>query len=157
VRILPLCSIYPSDFIPLAGATAAAHFLTDTGLFQGQSRAFFTFLFGLADAADRAVRECGAIRAALRQTGKASKITRAGRAPVPPSSALAFPPAIRNLITPWFANQLVSLVPGRMTSSFPGSGQSSVSLPEFRGLAVILHRPFRVVSVVVAQLLVGVG
>jgi hypothetical protein len=55
---LPLCSIIRPTSIALAGATAAAHFLTDTGLFQGQSRAFFDFLFSLAAQADRAVREC---------------------------------------------------------------------------------------------------
>ena len=55
---LPLCSIIRPTSIPLAGATAAAHFLTDTGLFHGQSDAFFTALFTLAAAADRAVREC---------------------------------------------------------------------------------------------------
>jgi hypothetical protein len=42
----------------LAGATAAVHFLSNTGLFQGQSRAFFDLLMGLAQAADRAVRQC---------------------------------------------------------------------------------------------------
>src|SRR6266404_192681 len=55
---LPLCSIIRPTSIPLAGAMAAAHFLTDTGLFHGQSDAFFTALFTLAAAADRAVREC---------------------------------------------------------------------------------------------------
>src|SRR6266550_1739358 len=55
---LPLCSIIRPTSIPSAGATAAAHFLTDTGLFHGQSDAFFTALFTLAAAADRAVREC---------------------------------------------------------------------------------------------------
>ena len=55
---LPLCSIIRPTSVPLAGATAAAQFLTDTGLFHGQSDAFFTALFTLAAAADRAVREC---------------------------------------------------------------------------------------------------
>jgi hypothetical protein len=55
---LPLCSIIRPTSIPLAGATAAAHFLTNTGLFQGQSRAFFKTLFELAEEADEAVREC---------------------------------------------------------------------------------------------------
>jgi len=55
---LPLCSVIRPTSIPLAGATAAAHFLTDTGLFRGQSEAFFTALFRLAAAADRAVRKC---------------------------------------------------------------------------------------------------
>ena len=53
---LPLCSIIRPTSIPLAGASAAAHFLTDTGLFQGQSTDFFTYLFRLADRADQAVR-----------------------------------------------------------------------------------------------------
>ena len=55
---LPLCSIIRPTSIPLAGAAAAAHFLTDTGLFHGQSQAFFEFLFSLAEEADRAVRKC---------------------------------------------------------------------------------------------------
>jgi hypothetical protein len=55
---LPLCSIIRPTSMPLAGATAAAHFLTDTGLFHGQSDAFFNALFRLAQQADRAVREC---------------------------------------------------------------------------------------------------
>ena len=55
---LPLCSIIRPTSIPLAGATAAAHFLTNTGLFQGQSRAFFTALSQLAAEADAAMREC---------------------------------------------------------------------------------------------------
>src|SRR3989475_54647 len=45
---LPLCSIIRPTGLSLAGATAAAHFLTDTGLFQGQSSAFFDALFRLA-------------------------------------------------------------------------------------------------------------
>lgn len=55
---LPLCSIIRPTSIPLAGATAAAHFLTDTGLFQGQSKQFFRALFDLAEEADEAAREC---------------------------------------------------------------------------------------------------
>src|SRR5438552_4298500 len=55
---LPQCSIIRPTSIPLAGAAAAAHFLTTTGLFDGQSRAFFEFLFSLAEEADRAVRKC---------------------------------------------------------------------------------------------------
>ena len=53
---LPLCSIIRPTSIPLAGARAAANFLTDTGLFLGQSSDFFTYLFRLADRADQAVR-----------------------------------------------------------------------------------------------------
>jgi len=53
---LPLCSVIRPTSIGLAGATATAHFLTDTGLFNGQSTAFFQALFSLAIAADRAVR-----------------------------------------------------------------------------------------------------
>ena len=55
---LPLCSIIRPTSIPLAGATDAAHFLTNSGLFVGQSDAFFDFLLGLATKADQAVREC---------------------------------------------------------------------------------------------------
>lgn len=55
---LPLCSVIRPTSIRQAGAMAAAHFLTDTGLFHGQSDAFFQTLFTLAAAADRAVRVC---------------------------------------------------------------------------------------------------
>jgi len=55
---LPLCSIIRPTSIALAGATAAVHFLTNTGLFVGQSREFFNVLFGLAARADAAMREC---------------------------------------------------------------------------------------------------
>jgi hypothetical protein len=56
---LPLCSIIRPTSIALAGASAAAHFLTDTGLFHGQSSEFFDVLFGLAEDADNAAREGG--------------------------------------------------------------------------------------------------
>jgi len=55
---LPLCSVIRPTSIPLAGATAAAHFLTNTGLFVGQSSGFFDALLELAAKADRAVRAC---------------------------------------------------------------------------------------------------
>jgi hypothetical protein len=54
---LPLCSIIRPTSIELAGATAVAHFLQDTGLLSGQSDEFFNVLFGLAADADRAVRQ----------------------------------------------------------------------------------------------------
>jgi hypothetical protein len=54
---LPLCSVIRPTSSALAGATAAAQFLTDTGLFAGQSDAFFHALFGLAAAADKAARQ----------------------------------------------------------------------------------------------------
>jgi hypothetical protein len=54
---LPLCSVIRPTSLALAGATAAAQFLTDTGLFQGQSDAFFHTLFSLAAAADKAARQ----------------------------------------------------------------------------------------------------
>src|ERR1043165_8770622 len=53
---LPLCSIVRPTSTALAGATATAQFLVDTGLLVGQSDAFFHTLFGLAAAADKAVR-----------------------------------------------------------------------------------------------------
>jgi hypothetical protein len=53
---LPLCSIIRPTSPALAGATAAVQFLTNTGLFQGQSQAFFTALSKLAKEADRAAR-----------------------------------------------------------------------------------------------------
>jgi hypothetical protein len=55
---LPLCSIIRPTSTALAGAVAAAQFLTETGLFEGQSDAFFHTLLNLAAAADRAVRRC---------------------------------------------------------------------------------------------------
>ncbi len=55
---LPLCSIIRPTSIALAGATAAATFLTDTGLFVGQSQEFFRTLFTLAAKADKAARQC---------------------------------------------------------------------------------------------------
>jgi hypothetical protein len=55
---LPLCSIIRPTSIPLAGASAAARFLTGTGLFQGQSHEFLRVLLRLADRADQAVRGC---------------------------------------------------------------------------------------------------
>ena len=51
---LPKCSIIRPTSIKLAGATAAVHFLTDTGLFHGQSDAFFNTMLELAAAADAA-------------------------------------------------------------------------------------------------------
>jgi hypothetical protein len=56
---LPLCSVIRPTSSALAGATAVVRFLTDTGLFAGQSQAFFHTLLSLASAADRAVRQCG--------------------------------------------------------------------------------------------------
>ena len=56
---LPLCSVIRPTSSALAGATAAAQFLTDTGLFEGQSDAFFRTFFSLAAAADKAVRSNG--------------------------------------------------------------------------------------------------
>ena len=55
---LPLCSIIRPTSIQFAGATAVAHFLTDTGLLHGQSDQFFRALFTLAAEADAAMREC---------------------------------------------------------------------------------------------------
>jgi len=52
---LPVCSIIRPTSLRLAGATAAVHFLTDTGLFHGQSRAFFNTMLELAAAADSAM------------------------------------------------------------------------------------------------------
>jgi hypothetical protein len=54
---LPLCSVIRPTSSALAGATAAAQFLTETGLFAGQSDAFFRALFSLAAAADKAARQ----------------------------------------------------------------------------------------------------
>ena len=56
---LPLCSVIRPTSLRLAGAVAAATFLTGTGLFIGQSPAFFTALFRLAHEADEASRHVG--------------------------------------------------------------------------------------------------
>lgn len=53
-RDLPLCSVIRPTGQQLAGAEAAIRFFTDTGLFAGQSRAFFNFILGLARRADAA-------------------------------------------------------------------------------------------------------
>jgi hypothetical protein len=55
---LPLCSVIRPTSSPLAGAVAVVQFLTETGLFHGQSDGFFHSLLSLAVAADRAVRRC---------------------------------------------------------------------------------------------------
>ena len=56
---LPLCSIIRPTSAPVAGAMAAATFLTNMGLFIGQSDEFFQTLNDLAAAADAASRICG--------------------------------------------------------------------------------------------------
>jgi len=53
---LPDCSIVRPTLSQNGGAMAAVKFLTGTGLFKGQSKAFFTAAAGLAQAADAAVR-----------------------------------------------------------------------------------------------------
>jgi hypothetical protein len=55
---LPLCSVIRPTSTSLAGAVATVQFFTETGLFSGQSNAFFHTLLSLAVAADRAVRDC---------------------------------------------------------------------------------------------------
>jgi hypothetical protein len=50
----PVSIIRPTE--TQGAATGAAHFLTNSGLFRGQSQAFLDMLFGLAAAADRAQR-----------------------------------------------------------------------------------------------------
>jgi hypothetical protein len=54
---LPLCSVIRPTSLALAGAKAAVQFLTQTGLFHGQSAAFFKTMNELATAADRAGRK----------------------------------------------------------------------------------------------------
>jgi hypothetical protein len=53
---LPLCSVIRPTLTANAGAMAAATGLTNSGLFTGQSSAFFKVLFGLAEEADEARR-----------------------------------------------------------------------------------------------------
>jgi len=54
---LPLCSVVRPTSQGHAGAVAAATFLRDSGLFTGQSQAFFNALNSLAVAADAAERD----------------------------------------------------------------------------------------------------
>jgi hypothetical protein len=53
---LPLCAVIRPTLTANAGAVAAATGLTKSGLFSGQSDAFFQFLFALAEDADSARR-----------------------------------------------------------------------------------------------------
>jgi hypothetical protein len=53
---LPLCSVIRPTLTAKGGAVAAATGLTNSGLFQGQSKAFFSTLFELAVEADAAER-----------------------------------------------------------------------------------------------------
>jgi len=53
---LPLCAVIRPTSTANAGAVAAATGLTNSGLFSGQSNAFFEFLFELAAEADAAQR-----------------------------------------------------------------------------------------------------
>ncbi|PWU24963.1 MAG: hypothetical protein C5B48_03745, partial [Candidatus Rokuibacteriota bacterium] len=56
-RSLPVCSIVrPTN--TTGAAAGALKFLTDMGLFMGQSDAFFTLMQGLAAQADAATRTC---------------------------------------------------------------------------------------------------
>ena len=54
---LPLCAVIRPTSTAKGGAMAAATGLTQSGLFGGQSNAFFKALFGLAAAADVATRD----------------------------------------------------------------------------------------------------
>ena len=53
---LPLCSIIRPTSVPLAGATAIAHIVVNSGLLDGQSPALLDAVLGLAAAADNAAR-----------------------------------------------------------------------------------------------------
>jgi hypothetical protein len=55
---LPLCSVMRPTNFPMVSATAAVQFLTATGLFVGQTNAFFNTMMSLAAAADAATRGC---------------------------------------------------------------------------------------------------
>jgi len=54
---LPLCAVIRPTTTAHAGAMAAATGLANSGLFQGQSKAFFDFVLELAEEADEARRE----------------------------------------------------------------------------------------------------
>jgi hypothetical protein len=66
-KSLPACSIVrPTETNGIA--MAVAKFLTDMGLFIGQSKEFFAFLQDLAEDADEAVRQCSKqVNRALRE------------------------------------------------------------------------------------------
>ena len=53
---LPLCSVIRPTSTAKAGAVAAITGFAESGLFNGQSRAFFNFVLGLAEAADEVHR-----------------------------------------------------------------------------------------------------
>ena len=53
---LPLCSIIRPTSVAFGGATAIAHIVVNSGLFIGQSQAFFDAVLGLAAEADNARR-----------------------------------------------------------------------------------------------------
>jgi hypothetical protein len=53
---LPLCSVIRPTSVALAGATAIAHIVANSQLFQGQSQAFLDAVLGLAAEADQATR-----------------------------------------------------------------------------------------------------
>lgn len=55
---LPLCGVLRPTSTAKAGAVAAATSLVNSGLFQGQTNAFFGAVVQLAQAADAAVRSC---------------------------------------------------------------------------------------------------
>ena len=57
-KSLPLCSVIRPRNTNTAGAVAAATGLVKSGLFEGQSPAFFNAVVALATAADAAVRSC---------------------------------------------------------------------------------------------------
>ena len=54
---LPLCSVIRPTSTAKAGAVAAITGFAESGLFNGQSKAFFNFVLGLAEAADEVHRE----------------------------------------------------------------------------------------------------
>jgi hypothetical protein len=56
---LPLCAVIRPTSTAKGGAVAAATGLTNSGLFSGQSNAFFKALFALALEADEATRDFG--------------------------------------------------------------------------------------------------
>jgi len=53
---LPKCAVIRPVTFPRVSATGAVKFFTDTGLFHGQSQAFFNFINDLAEDADEAMR-----------------------------------------------------------------------------------------------------
>ena len=57
IQGLPACSVIRPTAFPAVSAAGVVKFLSDTGLFIGQSQGFFNFMADLAEDADEVIRE----------------------------------------------------------------------------------------------------